>query len=43
MKKSLKRDIFDGHKRKNMVEYKETFLDEMKEPFLYFIKFTKNR
>lgn len=35
--------FFDGHERDDVVEYKETFLSEMKLHLPYFVEFSNNR
>ena len=42
MKKCSKRDFFDGHKCKYVLEYWEIILKEMKTLLLYFIKFKED-
>lgn len=37
-----KSDFFDGHKRKDIVEYKKKFLKNIKALFFYFIEFVKD-
>ena len=34
--------FFDGHERKDVVEYRETFLSEMKSLLPYFVEFSDN-
>lgn len=34
--------FFDGHERKNVIKYRETFLDEIKSLLLYFVEFLKD-
>ena len=42
MERCSKRGFFDGHKRKNMIEYQRIFLGEMKALLSYFDKFKEN-
>lgn len=39
----MKKISFDQHKYKNIIKYKEEFLDEMKKLLFYLVKFSKNR
>ena len=41
-KKYRKGFFFDGHKREDVVEYREKFLDEMKVLSSYFVEFDKD-
>ncbi len=40
MTKGTKRCIFDEHKQENVMEYRETFLSEMKSLLPYFVEFS---
>ena len=35
--------FFDGHEREDVVEYRETFLEEMKPLLPYFVEFQDDR
>ncbi len=39
MKKVQKRVFFDRHERENVIEYRETFLNQMKSLLPYFVQF----
>ena len=41
-KKVQKGVFFDGHKQEDVVEYRETFLDEMKALLPYFVEFSED-
>ena len=41
-KEVQKRVFFDGHERKDVIEYRETFLNEMKSLLLYFVEFLED-
>ena len=34
--------FFDGHKRKDVIEYRETFLNEIKSLLSYFVEFLED-
>lgn len=42
LKKVQIRVFFDGHKFEDVIEYQETFFNEIKSLLLYFIKFYKD-
>ena len=42
MERGTKRSIFDGHERKDVVEYREKFLDEMKKLLPYLVEFSED-
>ena len=42
MERYLKRVFFDEHKREDVVEYREIFLEEMKSLLPYFVEFEKD-
>ena len=39
MKRRTKRAFFDGHEQENVVEYRKTFLEEIKSLLPYFVEF----
>ncbi len=39
MERRTEKSFFDGHKREDVVEYRETFLEEMKSLLPYFVEF----
>lgn len=41
-KEDQKGVFFDGHKREDIVEYRETFLEEIESPLSYFGKFSND-
>ena len=42
MERSTDKSFFDGHKREDVVEYREKFLDEMKALSSYFVEFDED-
>ena len=42
MERSTKRAFFYSHKRKDVVKYREKFLDKMKALLYYFVEFNED-
>lgn len=41
--KKIKKDVFfDGHERKDMIEYKKSFLDKIKSLLPYLVRFSED-